>query len=259
MKIVCGLLMSLATLAADIRVVPVPATSEPDAVKLSLVFPKRGRTENSTPIQVQLRLNGYAVGTRTDVPRAKEIYNDSEGQAVHVIIDNNTYFEINESLIDALDDNADYYVQVLEKNIPFKLKEGFHLLRAFPVRSFNESLKGDNCFVASFFYFKSTKGPQPFDLTTPFLTYNEPMGEYPFLAGEPILLDFYISNCQLSQDGYKVRLTIDGNERMLTEWTPYYVYGLSKGKHTFRLELLDQRNMPVAGQLSDHTEVIVLK
>jgi hypothetical protein len=63
-----------------------------------------------------------------------------------------------------------------------------------------------------------------------------------------VLLDFYITNCQLSKDGYKVRLTIDGSDqRILTNWVPYYLYGLSKGKHRIKLELLDEKNKVVPG------------
>jgi hypothetical protein len=243
----------------SIRIVPVDPTPEPDHVELVMIFPKHEEMRTKAPIQVQIRLDGYAVGTNSDFPRSREIFNDPKGQAVHIIVDNHTYFEINESIIDALDDTADYYEQILEKAIPFKLEEGAHLIRTFPVRSFNESLKGDRCFLAVPFYFKSKTGGVSLDLTAPYLTYNEPVGQYPFHPTTPILLDFYITNCQLSKDGYKVRLTIDGNERTLTQWVPYYIYGLTKGTHTIRLELLDPQNKPLSSRLSDHTETITLK
>jgi hypothetical protein len=72
-------------------------------------------------------------------------------------------------------------------------------------------------------------------------------------------LDFLISNCELTPDGYKVRLTIDGNvHRTLTSWQPYYIYGLSKGKHTIRLELLNKEEK-VPGSFNDVTRTIYVQ
>ena len=53
---------------------------------------------------------------------------------------------------------------------------------------------------------------------------------------QPVLLDFFISNCELTSDGYKVRLIVDGDAiRTLTSWQPYYIYGLKKGPIRFDL------------------------
>ena len=92
------------------------------------------------------------------------------------------------------------------------------------------------------------------DLSQPYLTYNAPQGEYPYNSKrpQPILLDFYITNCELSKDGYKVRLTIDNDvKRNLISWQPYYIYGLAPGTHKIRLELLDPQNSKVSGQFND--------
>ena len=86
------------------------------------------------------------------------------------------------------------------------------------------------------------------DLNKPYLTYNEPQGRYTYNESTPLLLDFYISNCKLSIDGYKVALSINGNLiQKLAEWTPYYIYGLNKGTHNIKLELLDASNEIVPG------------
>ena len=85
----------------------------------------------------------------------------------------------------------------------------------------------------------------------PYLTYNEPSGRFTLKEEKPILLDFYVSNCILSKDGYKVRMTVDNKaRRLLTNWTPYYLYGLKKGSHTIKLELLNGDGRIVEGPFS---------
>ena len=133
-----------------------------------------------------------------------------------------------------------------------------HLLRAFPVRSYNESLKGRNTFLAIPFYVKSKQDNKEIDLSKPYLTYNQPVGKYK--AGRPVLLDFLIKNCQLTKDGYKVRLNIDGvHERLLTDWIPYYIYGLVKGTHKIHLELLSPQNTVVPGVFNNVWQEITIE
>ena len=91
-------LMSLSIMGwADIRVLPVERTPEPNSVELDLVYPLKNEVKNSSSVKIQFRLMGYPVGTNSDFPRAKEIFNDNEGQSIHVIIDSDPYFAINEA------------------------------------------------------------------------------------------------------------------------------------------------------------------
>lgn len=243
----------------ELRIFAVEATPEPDNVHVSLLFPDAD-IRTKTPVNIESRIEGFALGTDSDFPRENEIFNDPEGQAMHILIDNEPYFAINEAFIDSLDPHEHFFSQTMDFNIPFALKPGMHVVRIFPVRSFNESLKGDDCFVARVFYWKTKKEMSDVDLSAPYLTYNEPQGEYDFDTKTPILLDFYITNCQLSSDGFKVRLSIDGHvERTLTQWVPYYIYGLKKGSHQIRLELLDPENKKIPGLFNDTTRTIRIK
>lgn len=244
-----------------IQVVPVEPTPDPDHVETRILYPKQREMKTSSPVKGQIRLDGMALGVDTEQPRKKEIWNDPEGQSLHVFIDNQPYFSINEALIDALDDVQDYFDQTADFEIPFKLQPGLHVIRTFPVRSYNESVKSDRAFAASIFYFQEKKDSPQVDLSKPYLTYNEPQGEYELdKNAKPILLDFYITNCELSRDGYKIRLTIDSDDvRTLTSWQPYYIYGLKKGVHHIRLELLDLQNKVVSGPFNDITRTIVIR
>ena len=265
--IVClGLLISTSLCAAvvednhgtgDVRVVPVEATPQPDSVEIHLAFPERGADNQKNPVSIQMRLQGYPIGYDSYIPRAKEIRNSREGQAIRILIDNESYMEVNDAIDSFTDSEEADFNSTLETKIPFNLKPGPHLIRMFLVRSYGESLKGNSCYAASYF-FVGPKQDNPFDLSKPYLTYNQPDGE--FKGNQPILLDFYISNTQLSKDGYKVRLTIDGKDkRLLTEWAPYYIYGLKSGSHKIKLELLDPQNHVMTGFFRETQRTILVK
>jgi len=45
-------------------------------------------------------------------------------------------------------------------------------------------------------------------------------------------------------------------ELTLTRWAPCYIYGLKKGHHKVRLQLIDPDNKPVPGVFNDVTRTI---
>lgn len=244
---------------SSVRIVPVQPTPEPSNVLTSIVFPKEGQILWSNPVRVQIRLMGFNLGTNSDFPRARELYNDPNGQSLLIFIDNEHPFEIYKSMIDGLDTNNLFYDWNYIKRIPYHLKEGMHVIRVFPDRSYGESLKGPGCYAAGIFYIGSRTDNLDVDLSAPYLTYNEPLETLRYQSDKPILLDFYLSNTQLSRDGYKVKVTIDKDiERNLTTWVPYYIYGLQAGTHTIRLQLVDGKNEQVPGLFNDVTRTITV-
>jgi hypothetical protein len=113
-------------------------------------------------------------------------------------------------------------------------------------------------FEACTFFVGQRKPTLSVDLSMPYITYNQPQGE--FDGKQPILLDFFVKNTQLSKDGYQVRLTIDRTDkRLLSDWSPYYIYGLKRGSHTIKLELLDQHNKVVKPLFNDLERTIVVR
>lgn len=240
-----------------VRIAPVQPTPEPDNVKTIITFPSEGEVE-SNPLSVQIRLIGFPVGTMSDFERKDEIYNDPDGQSLLVFIDNYHPFEIYNSFVDSLDQSHLFYDVILTQNIPYDLDEGMHVIRTFPDRSYGESLKNPGCFQARVFYIGSQMNNLDVDLNAPYLTYNEPLETLRYNSNKPILLDFYLSNVQLSQDGYKVKVTIDGVERILTTWTPYFIYGMKSGEHKIRLQLIDEKNNLVPGLFNDVLRIITV-
>lgn len=231
-----------------IRVMPVGLTPEPSTTILSIAVPKAGEVVDGNPVWLQFRVDGYTLGSDSQFDRASEVVNSNMGQTVHVVIDDLPYFPVNEPAVDPFNEDGFYYDMSYKFKVPFHLKEGIHTVRMFAARSFGESLKGNKVFQAMHFYVGAERGRAQIDLDAPYLTYNEPSDQIYLVESKPVLLDFWICNCELTRDGYKVRLTIDGKtNRLLTSWQPFYIYGLRKGKHTIRLELLDARDKLVSG------------
>jgi hypothetical protein len=221
---------------SDIQVIPVERTPEPDQVEVRIAFPLQGMVipKNETP-PLQVRLEAYPLGLYSDFLRAHELRDPNYGQSLLVIVDDHDPIFSNLGIEDVSDTLEEDFDQTINVELPFKLEPGVHVVRSFPTRSFDESLKNSKCFEATYFFKGEKKGSV--DLSKPYLTYNQPRGN--FEMGMPILLDFYVTNVHLSEDGYKVRVSIDGNvERILTAWVPYYIRGLKKGSHTISLELL---------------------
>jgi hypothetical protein len=238
---------------SSLRAMPAARTVEATTVVLAIAIPKNGQVLAGNPAWTQFRIEGFALGAASSqFDRADEIAVSKMGQTIHIVIDNQPYFPVNEPALDPFDEGGFYYDTSYKVEIPYRLKEGMHTIRAFPARSFGESLKGEKTFAALNFYIGEQEDNPNMDLSKPFLTYNEPSDEMPLTEDKPILLDFYICNAELSSDGYKVRLTIDGKvNRVISSWQPFYIYGLKKGKHTVRLELLDQENVLVPGTFND--------
>lgn len=241
----------------QVRVMPVSRTPESNTVSLSISIPREEQLFARSPVWVQFRMDGYALGAGSQFDRSQEIANSKMGQTVHVVIDDYPYFPVDEPAINPFSDSTYFYDTSYKFEIPFKLKEGAHTIRMFPARSYGESLKGDRTFFATYFYLGEKEGNPERILSQPYLTYNEPSERMKLVENQPVLLDFYISNCELTPDGYKVQLTVDGEtKRTLASWQPYYIYGLKRGKHTIRLQLLDGRGKQVSGPFGDAQRTI---
>lgn len=239
---------------SNIRTMPVARTPESNTIILAISVPKDGQVINRNPVWMQFRIDGYALeSSSSQFDRANEISVSTMGQTVHVVIDNMPYFAVNGPALDPLLEEGGFYYDMRYKfEIPFKLKDGMHTIRAFPARSFGESLKGSTAVTALTFYMGDKTSDAEIDLSQPYITYNEPSNQMFLEEGKPILLDFLVSNAELSSDGYKIRLTIDGKvNRVITSYQPFYIYGLKRGKHTIRLELIDEENKLVAGIFND--------
>jgi hypothetical protein len=242
----------------QIRILPVKRTPEAESSTVVIALPKNGSMIRGNPVWVQARVQGYALGAASQFDRADEVATSDQGQALHVVVDDQPYFSVYTPALDPFNEEGWYYETSYKFELP-KLSSGQHLLRVFLARSFGEGLKGEWTFSAITFRVGSNADTVEYDLSKPYLTYNEPSNEMHLEEGTPILLDFYVSNCELSSDGFKVRLTIDGTKtRVLTAWQPYYIYGLTKGNHTIKLELINNRGKLIEGLLGTSEQMITV-
>lgn len=200
---------------------------------------------DTNTIALYFKTSNYELGKQTDTSGIKTCANSAKGQHVHTLVDNGPY-------------NALY--KTAEK---VKAKEdGQHILLSFISRSYHESIKNKNAYVlTSAITGKSriyAKYAQP-DLSQPMLFYSRPKGEYTGAETDAVLLDFYLVNCNLSKDGFKVKAEINGIEFLLTKWAGFFMEGLPKGKNVIKLTLLDKDNKMVENKFNPVERTIVLK
>ncbi len=208
-----------------------PGQAFPDA-KLTVVSPSASQVVTSDSVMVRVELKGVELASPTAGETDKGIAYSKEGQHIHVIIDDKPYMAMYKT--DSFSVGA--------------LSPGVHTLRAFPSRSWHESIKSPGAFVAHNFYVKSKSGDVMMKEKDPMLTYSRPKGDYKGNDTKRILLDFYLSNAELGPDKYKVVASIDGQVKdTLTEWVPYFIEGLGKGEHKIKLELIGPDGKPVPG------------
>jgi hypothetical protein len=226
-----------------------PATGSPaypDA-KLVIVSPREGQVLKNAAdsVLVVMQVTGTKLEVPTDADSTRGIAYSKQGQHVHVIIDDKPYM-------------ADY-----KNGQPFNvgvLAAGMHTIRAFPSYSWHESMKSANAFAAhTFFVGPAAAKKSESILKGPLLTYSRPKGTYIGADANKVLLDFYVTNATLSPDGYKVKLWIDGAAQAdIVKWQPYFIAGLSKGKHTIKLQLVDAKGEAVPGAYNTASQEITV-
>lgn len=256
----CFFSNAIATSEKIIQIIPVDPSPEPEICSVHIIFPEPNSIEKEDTIWLQLRVRGYPLGANPLLVRRNDVPISEMGQSIHIIIDDREYFPFSGPSLSPFEDQGNYFQSLYKLQLPYDLKEGNHQLRVFLARSFGESLKGQGAFDAVNFYVKDKKIVNDLPaLNTPFIIYNEPSNNMPLKAEKPVLLDYYLRNCKLSEDGFKVKIVLDNNiTRVFSKWTPCYIYGLKKGTHTLTIELVDERNDLVGGEYNKITKEFTL-
>jgi len=187
-------------------------------------------------------LENYELGIQTDSPNAQKLANSGKGQHIHFILNNMPY-------------SAHY-----EPNIKKEVPTGVHHLVAFLSRSYHESVKNDNSVVVR----KLVVGDDAEDtiglnMEAPTLIYSRPKGTYVGKDTEQILLDFFVLNTELSEDGNKVIATINGEAFTISSWEPHVVSGLPLGEVTINLKLVDANGQVIPGPFNTVERTVQLK
>lgn len=247
---------------------------------LKIVEPKADSTIVSSTVKVTLQLSGDLKGYKPGMDEQTHT-----GNHIHVILDNQPY--------------EAYYN--LDQSFELRnVADGEHTLRVFPSRPWHESYKNEGAFQMVRFTVRNggadtskpattnsgqqmsnvnTNGaarPTPegkdmansmagtIDVKKPLLTYSRPKGEYKGSDAEAIMIDFWLSNAKLIGDGgeYRVRYTIDNGEaKYIEKWSPIWIAGWAPGKHTIKLELVNQNGETVdnGGYNATTREITVTK
>jgi hypothetical protein len=248
------------------------------APTLKIVVPAANAAVNSSTVKVKLALSGDLKGYMPHKDPQTQM-----GNHIHVILDNQPY--------------EAYYN--LEQEFELRnVADGDHTLRVFPSRPWHESFKNEGAFQMVKFTVKNGGGdsnkpattnsgqqmsnsnanvaPSPegkdmrnstagaVDAAKPLLTYSRPKGEYKGAESDPVMIDFWLANAKLKDDGgtYRVRYMIDGGEaKYIDKWSTIWLSGWTTGKHTIKLELVDEAGVLVdnGGYNSTTREITITK
>lgn len=246
---------------------------------IKILSPAKDAVINGSTVAVKLELSGDLKGYMPHKDPAT-----GKGNHIHVILDNQPY---------------EAYYELGQPFELRNVMTGKHTLRVFPSRPWHESYKSDGAFQMTTFTVKgggdaakptttntgqtmannnTSATPTPpregkdmksstageVDPTKPLLTYSRPKGEYHGADSDPIMIDFWLTNAKLKADGgeYRVRYIIDDDDpRYMDKWEPIWLSGWLSGKHTVRLELLGNDQMPVenGGYNTTTREITVVK
>lgn len=203
--------------------------------------PSDGATGLQSPVSFEYNVKNYELTKMTEAEHADMMANSKDGQHIHLILNNQPY--------DAL------YETTYQK----ELEPGHYVELSFLSRSFHMSLKQPDAYVLRQFTVGDAQGEQA-DLNAPHMFYSRPKGTYTgSQETNKVMLDFYLVNTELSEDGNKVRATINGQEFMITEWQPYFMEGLPMGETTIKLELLNENDELVQSPFNPVTRTITLQ
>jgi len=227
---------------------------EQAAPVVRILSPANNSVIEGSTVQVRVSLSGDLKGYK---PGKDPV--TGEGDHLHVILDNKPY---------------EAYYDLSEPFEFTNVAPGRHTLRIFASRSFHESYKNEGAFHMVVFTVKGSEttaaspapdekaAPGAPDPAGPLLTYSRPKGEYKGDEADPIMIDFWLTNARLKEDGgeFRVRYIIDdGEPGYIDRWAPLWLSGWTNGKHAVRLELLGPDQNPVEnGGLNTTTREITV-
>nr|WP_136252027.1 hypothetical protein [Ningiella ruwaisensis] len=206
---------------------------------LQLISPDNLESLSSGDVAFEFKVENYDIGAQTQGSNATLLANSDKGQHIHFILNNQPY--------------SAHYETSFMREIP----EGEHHLVAFLSRSYHESVKNDNSVFVARLAVGEDVGQQ-LDMDNPTLIYSRPKGTYTGAGTENILLDFFVLNTELSENGNKVKAVINGEEFFISEWAPHVIKGLPMGEATIELSLVDGNNQPIPGPFNQVTRTITL-
>ncbi len=219
-------------------------TGSPDFADASLALTSATPGENGS-FNMEFDVQNFTLGEQTEPKPSTALANSGKGQHIHVIVDNKPY-------------EAHYEPSVTTDKLS---APGRHVVLAFLSRSYHESVKnmGEAASFVLEQYHIGEGSSEEVDFSAPHLFYSRPKGTYSGPDTDNLLLDFFVLNADLAEDGYQVRATIEGEVFMITDWAPYVITGLPKGEISVQLELLDAEGNAVPGPYNNVIRTVMLE
>ena len=233
---------------------------------IKVLEPKADSTVNSSTVKVKLQLSGDLKGYKPMMDEATHT-----GNHIHVILDNQPYeayynldqpFELR-NLADGEHTLRVFPSQPWHES--YKNDGAFQLVK-FTVKNggadttqpatTNSGQQMSNANSNANAAPKATPEGKEMQQTNagsidpkkPLLTYSRPKGEYKNADADAVMIDFWLTGGKLKDDGgeYRVRYTVDnGDAKYIDKWGPIWLSGFTAGKHTVRLELVNQNGETV--------------
>lgn len=161
-------------------------------------------------------------------------------------------------------DDGQYFVTVgknikknLTKQITVDFNKGNNSILAFLCRSYGVSVKSEKAFVFKNIEINQENLGKHTNNINPFLFLNLPKEKQKTVFGKPILLDFYLVNVKLNENGNYVELKIDDQIFKLFNWSAYKITGLKVGKHELSLQVFNSKGHSLKGELLKETKINV--
>lgn len=190
---------------------------------------------SGSELEFSFDVKNYELGAQTEHEFQYSLANSKKGQHIHLIINNNPY--------------SAHYTNKFKK----KLDPDNGVILAFLSRSYHESVKNKNAYI-----FTQYGDLEKIDLDKQYLFYSRPKGTYTGQDTKKLLLDFYLINTTISKNGNKVRATINDEEFLIDEWSPYYIEGLPKGQVKIKLELINSSGELIDSPFNPSIRTVIL-
>lgn len=186
-------------------------------------------------------VSNYQLGTQTADAGSLMCANSAKGQHIHLIFDDAPY-------------SAQY-----SNTFDYTKEDGRYYMMAFLGKSYHESIKSPDAFVAHRVSIRDNSIYARSDIKDPVLFYSRPKGTYVGKDTEKVMLDFYLLNCDLEGQAYKVLADINGEQHIISKWESYYIEGLPYGENTIKLTLIFNSGEVVPTKLNPVTRIFTLK
>ncbi len=211
------------------------STYEYNEAEIKLKNPDIKIPQTAGKVSFSFQVDHYALGNQTPDAESKLCANSAKGQHIHYIIDNQPY--------------KAFYISDFDD----ALTEGHHTILAFLSRSYHESIKTKKAYIL---FNMDVIGKAEItgtltNLKAQHLFYSRPKGEYVGNDTKKIMLDFYLVNTTIAENGNKVKAIINGTEFILADWKPYTIEGLPLGENTIQLQLIDKNGKLIPGPFND--------